>query len=118
MRMGTMVIAIAGIHTIFGFIAFSDIWMQIINEGLFNSIGEDYAKGAVIWFFLFGPLLFSYGYLIRHTEISQGKCPDHVLWHMLALFFLGAFFMPESGFWLLLIPFGTGLWQRKKFRQA
>lgn len=109
MRIGTLVIGIGVIHTLFGFIVFHQTWMDLITAGLFDSVGEDPMRGAVAWFFLFGLPVISYGRLMRHMEITSGRLPTHVKWHLAAWFATGALLMPASGFWLLLIPLGLEL---------
>ncbi len=104
MTIGTMIISIGVIHTVFGLVVFRDVWKELIFAGLFNSVGMDPMRGAVAWFFLFGIPVISYGYMIRWIELTNGKTPSHVKWHLIFLFALGVILMPESGFWLLLIP--------------
>ena len=112
MRAGTMVLGIGVIHCLFGFVVFYDTWADIFRAGIFDSIGVDPMRGAVVWFFLFGLPVISYGTLLRWTEIQTGTCPTHVGWHLLVLMLCGVILMPASGFWLLLVPLLV-LWKRE-----
>ncbi len=113
MKIGFLVICIGIIHIVFGFIFFSEVWIEIFRLGFFNSIGEDPLRGAVAWFFLFGVPVISYGYLIEWIQKKIGFYPKHLIWNLFILFIFGVLLMPASGFWLLLIPIFI-LWKKGK----
>ena len=111
-KIGVSVIAIGVIHMIFGFAVFSPVWMEMIRDGLFNVIGEDPLRGAVIWFELYSLPIFAMGHTILTIEERGDPIPRHLFWYLSIILLTGVFFIPASGFWLLLIPL-YGLWSAR-----
>jgi hypothetical protein len=103
-KIGISMIIIAGIHTIFGFVFFYEVWKEILKEGLFNTIGADPMRGVVIWFELYALPLFALGSTVYSLEKKSVQLPAHLFWYMVIILVTGVFFMPASGFWLLLFP--------------
>jgi hypothetical protein len=103
-KIGISLIIIAGIHTIFGFVFFHEIWEAMIKEGIFNTIGTDPIRGATIWFELYAIPVFALGSIVFSLEKESIPLPGHLFWYMMLILVTGVIFMPESGFWLLLIP--------------
>jgi len=103
-KIGISMIVIAGIHALFGFVFFHKIWEEILKEGIFNTIGTDPMRGAVIWFELYAIPVFALGSTIASLEKRSVPLPGHLFWYMAVILVSGVFFMPESGFWLLSFP--------------
>lgn len=110
-RIGTTIMVIAAIHAIFGFVVFPQVWLALLRDGLFNSVGVDPLRGAVVWFGLYALPVFALGQLVRSMEKSEQPLPSHLFWYMLIVLVSGVLLMPASGFWLLLIPLAL-LWKR------
>jgi hypothetical protein len=102
---GRWLIGVSIIHTIFALIVFNESLLSIINRGVFNTVGTDPMTGAVVWFVLFGLMLFIFGYLVNELEkTSTNKLPKFIAWSLLFMGLLGVVLMPDSGFWLVFPP--------------
>jgi hypothetical protein len=68
-------------------------------------IGVDPLRGAVVWFLLFGFVLFVLGLAINIIEeMSNGDIPASIGFSLLFIILLGVVLMPISGFWFALPP--------------
>ncbi len=103
-RNGKIIIAIAIIHNIFGFIIFYDIFTELVRESLFNTVMDQFDRNAAFWFVFSGFALMIIGGLINWIEGNQFELPPFLKWSFLAITIIGCFIMPISGFWLLSIP--------------
>jgi len=102
---GRWVIAVSLIHTIFAFAVFGQVMLSIVERGVFNAVGTDPMTAAVVWFVLFGALLFVYGLTVDGIEKSSSTpLPKSIGWGLLALGIAGVVLMPASGFWLVFPP--------------
>lgn len=102
---GRWLIAVSAIHTVFAIIVFRDGLTSIIKRGVFNTADSDAMTAAVVWFVLFGAMLFVCGLAIAALEKSpSGYIPKSIGWSLLALGILGVTLMPASGFWLVFPP--------------
>ena len=98
-------VAVAVVHTVFGFAMFSGTLAGIVRRGIFNTVGEDALTGAVAWFLLFGFVLFLAGLAIGELEtVSSRPLPRSLGWALLFVILVGVVLMPVSGFWLALPP--------------
>jgi hypothetical protein len=96
-----------------GFLVFADALDLLIKEGLFNTVrldGEPYRQAA-FWFMYTGFSLLILGFLVDWIERRNIGIPGFLSWALLAAAASGAFIMPVSGFWLLLVP-TIGLFRR------
>ncbi|MCE5173485.1 DUF6463 family protein [Paenibacillus profundus] len=60
-------------------------------------------RAAAFWFLLFGLLLFMLARLMNWLIRVKGTdVPKFIGVHLLALSLIGVFFMPVSGFWLII----------------
>lgn len=102
---GPWLMGVAGIHTAFAFFMFGDVILDIVDRGVFDSVGNDPLIGAVTWFLLFGLLLFACGQTVARLEkATHGQLPKPIGWSLLGLAILGVVLMPVSGFWLAFPP--------------
>ena len=102
---GRWLIGVSAIHTVFAVAVFGDVLASIARRGVFNAVGTDPMTGAVVWFVLFGVVLFVCGLAVSALEtLSPKALPKSIGWSLLALGGVGAALMPESGFWLVLPP--------------
>ena len=102
---GRWIIGVSIIHTIFAFAVFGDTIASIVKRGVFNTVGTGPMTAAVVWFLLFGVLLFAYGLNVDEIEKSAAKqLPKSIGWSLLALGLIGVILMPASGLWLIFPP--------------
>jgi len=102
---GPWLMGVSAIHTAFAVVVFGDVLLTVIKNGVFNSVGTDPVVGAVIWFVLFGAVLFICGLAIWGLErTTDGRLPGTLGWSLLILAILGVVLMPDSGFWLAFPP--------------
>jgi len=102
---GRWIIGTSTIHTIFAFVVYVEIWLKIIAEGVFNSVGEDAEIGAPVLFLLWGLLFYVLGFTIDALE-KRGiaPLPKSLGWGLLLNGIVAVVLMPASGFWLLFPP--------------
>lgn len=102
---GRWLIAVSVAHTLFAIIVFRSVLSSIIQSGVFNTVGSDPMTGVVVWFVLFGAMLFICGLAVSALERSSPNAlPASLGWSLLGLTVLGVVLMPASGFWLALPP--------------
>jgi len=102
---GRWLIAVSAIHTLFAIVMFHSVLSSIVQRGVFNTVGNDPMAGAVVWFVLFGVVLFICGLAVSALEQSSpNRLPTSLGWSLLALSILGVVLMPASGFWLAFPP--------------
>ncbi len=103
---GWSILVIGILHALVGVVAFHDFLITIFREGLFNTIGLKYQpeREAAFWFLFTGFTLLIIGGLVVWIERNKMRVPAFLSWSFLAITVTGAFMMPASGFWLLLIP--------------
>jgi hypothetical protein len=97
--------AVSVMHTAFAVVIFNEVLVSIIKRGVFNTVGTDPTTGVVVWFVLFGAMLFICGLTVYELEKSlSGVLPRSIGWSLLILVLLGVMLMPASGFWLAFPP--------------
>jgi hypothetical protein len=76
-----------------------------LREGFSSTleINEHYAREAGFWFQLCGALMIMQGCTMRsYSAELQKECPTWLGWGITFIGAGGCFFMPQSGFWLVL----------------
>jgi len=102
---GRWLIGVSVIHTLFAIVVFNKALASVVQRGVFNTVGTDPLVGAVVWFVLFGAVLFICGLAVSALERAlHGALPKSLGWSLLVLGLLGALLMPASGFWLVFPP--------------
>ncbi len=101
---GRWLLGVAALHTLFGLVAFPQVLQQLLQLGVFNSVGADPLHGAVVWFLLFAAPLALLAWVITPLERQTEAAPllRQVGWGILLFALLGIVLMPASGFWLAL----------------
>ena len=116
---GRWLIGVAAIHTVFAAAFFGEVLASIVKRGVFNTVGTDPMTGAVVWFVLFGAMLFVCGLAIAELEESSSNClPKSIGWSLLAMAVVGITLMPVSGFWLVFPPAIAMLLKKSKAKLA
>ena len=104
---GLWLLGVAAVHTVFAVVVFQPQLQEIVQHGVFDSVGADPMRGAVTWFVLFGGLFALLGWALLLVERKAGPEPVSLRAlgaGLLALALLGIVLMPASGFWLVLPP--------------
>lgn len=116
---GRWLIAVSVIHTVFAIAVFGSDLASIIQRGVFDTVGNDPQANAVVWFVLFGVILFICGLAVSALERSSSQpLPRSLGWSLLALVALGVILMPASGFWLVIPPAVAILLRRPRMQSA
>ena len=90
-------------HTVVAGILFGPALMQVVERGVFNTVGRDPVMQAAVWFLICGAVLALLAHAITALERCQQFATLRILGAgMLALSALGIVLMPTSGFWLVL----------------
>ena len=58
---GYWLVCVSLVHTAFAAIVFNRVFFEIAARGFYNTVGDDPLTGAVVWFALFGVVLFVCG---------------------------------------------------------
>jgi len=102
---GPWLIGVSVIHTVLALAVFGQVLASIVRRGIFNTVGADPMTAAVVWFVLFGAMLFICGLAVAALESSSAnRLPSSIGWGLLAMAIVGATLMPASGFWLVFPP--------------
>ena len=102
---GEFIMATAMLHTIVGFMFGGQPLLDIVRSGLFNAVDPHFDRMAIVWYLLFGVLLFSIGALVRWMQRETGRLPGWLSWFFWIFAVPNVILMPISGFWLLF-PLG------------
>ncbi len=107
---GNLLIATGAVHSAFG-LSVPELREPLLR-GLYGGfsrtleINEHYARETGWWFQMFGVAMIIQGYTMRsYCHDLQEECPAWLGWTLTIMGAGGVFFMPESGF-CLLIPQG------------
>lgn len=100
-RLGTYMIATAGLHTVVGLVFASEPLMKIMNDGFFNAVDPHFDRMSAFWYMAFGVLLFFIGLLENWGVRQTGTLPASLGWGLLIFGIICVVLMPLSGFWLV-----------------
>lgn len=110
---GRSLMLVAILHTIATFVFFSPVLIDIVQRGVWNTVGRDPMVATATWFFLFGPALALLGMAIHELEQqAQFTMAKPLAIGTLIMTTVGIVLMPDSGFWLA-IPAIIGLFKIK-----
>lgn len=102
---GRWLIGLSVLHTVFAVVVFGEELASIIKRGMFNTVGSNPMTGAVVWFVLFGAMLFICGLAVAEIEKSSSvQIPNVIGWSLLVMAIIGVTLMPVSGFWFVFPP--------------
>ncbi len=111
---GRWIIGTSTLHTIFALVVYSDIWLKIINNGVFNTVKDNSEIGAPVLFLLWGTLYLVFGFTIDALEKrSITPLPKSIGWGLLLNAIISVVLIPISGFWLLFPPAITVIMRKK-----
>ena len=101
---GVMLIATGILHTILALLAGGEVFMEMIRNGLFNTIaGDNYFHQSAFWFLVCGVLLIPFGQTLHYYQKREQKpAPMSLGYSLLIISILGCIIMPVSGFWLFI----------------
>jgi hypothetical protein len=106
---GRSLILVAILHTLFAGVFFGKVFLNIVQGGVFDTVGQDPMTSAAVWFLLFGAVLTLMGMAIHTLEQSSNFSSARAIGAgTLLMTILGIVLMPDSGFWLVL-PAAFGL---------
>lgn len=101
---GRFIVFIGIVHISVGFILIGDVGLELLREGLFNTVHGQPMREAFFWFVFGGLTMMIIGGLVHWHERQQVVFPTFLGWSLLSLSLLVVLIMPVSGGWLLLIP--------------
>ena len=73
--MGGWLLGLALLHTLFAVVVFKPTSLEIAEAGVFNSVGQDPMRGAMVWFALFVAVIALLGVAVDALEKAQLPCP-------------------------------------------
>jgi len=106
---GRFWIAIAIVHVAVGLVVYFPQWQMIARAGWFNVVAPDpfapiFEREDAFWFMMITPFLLILGQVCFWADRQKLTLPISISGILLASTSIGIFFIPISGFWLVLIP--------------
>jgi len=102
-KIGIIIIVIGSLHLGLSFVKFSQVFKQMLSEGIFDSaIGAE--RGWALWFTFTGIVFILLGYAIRYMEQQNLAIPTPIGWILLTASIFCGISLPLSGFWALILP--------------
>ena len=101
---GMAVVAIGIIHVLFGVVVFRGTLVEILRDGIVNTVNGQPDRELSFWFIIFGILTILLGALIDWCEANAPMLPRFLGWSLLGLTGICVLIMPLSGGWLLVVP--------------
>jgi len=100
---GLFLIITGILHTAVALLLGGEVYMEIIRDGLFNALGDDYSRKFAFWFFVCGLFLILFGQTLHNYQKREQKpAPLSLGYSMLIFSIFGCFVEPISGFWLFI----------------
>ena len=91
------------LHTIIALLLNWKVYLDIIADGLINSIGREYDRAFAFWFLICGVLIIFFGQTLHYYQRrTQTPAPLFLGYSMLIFAIVGCVIHPASGFWLFL----------------
>ncbi len=97
-----LIFTASALHLSLGVVTSFSHWTDIVSEGVWNTVADDDARSAALWFMLTGIALVGLGLLTRRHLIATGRLPTEIGWILLAAGIPLVFLNPTSGGWLLI----------------
>jgi hypothetical protein len=111
---GIAIVIIGIIHIVVGFLLIGQVGLELIQEGLFNTIHGEPMREAFFWFTFSGFCLIILGQTVHWMESRSIQVPAFLGWSLFGITLLTVCIMPVSGAWLMFIPV-YGLIRNKVF---
>jgi uncharacterized membrane protein YjfL (UPF0719 family) len=111
---GRVMIAIGIIHTVTGLFIFKSVLLQLLSEGLVNTVNGEWDREAAFWFLFSGFMMMLVGGLVHRAEQEYRSLPSFFSWGLLGMVVLALCIMPASGWWVFLIPLAGLFWRQRK----
>ena len=92
------------LHISVGIILLGHIGLELLQDGLFNTVNGQPMREAFFWFIFTGFLIVIIGQIVHWLEGNQAIIPTSLGWSLFVLSTLGVFIMPASGIWLMFVP--------------
>ena len=100
---GILLIATGVIHTVVGIALGGEYLWEILNDGLFDALGDDAHRNFAFWFLAMGIILIILGHVLHHyISREQKPVPRFIGYYFLGLSVVGCIIVPVSGFWLFI----------------
>lgn len=101
---GIAIVIIGIIHIVVGFLLIGQVGLELIQEGLFNTIHGEPMREAFFWFTFSGVCLIILGQTVHWMESRSIPVPAFLGRSLLGITLLTVCIMPVSGAWLMFIP--------------
>jgi hypothetical protein len=113
-------IAIAILHAVIGVVGYYPQWQAIAQAGWFNVVAPNplapfFDREDAFWFMMLTPFLIILGQFCLWADRQKLILPISVSRVLLVSAIVGLFFIPISGFWLMLIPSAMMLYTSQTF---
>ncbi|MDR3057011.1 MAG: DUF6463 family protein [Prevotella sp.] len=100
---GIFLIITGILHTIVALVLGKDTYLEIIHDGLINTIADNYTREFAFWFLICGIILIVFGQILHYyIRKEQKPAPLFLGYYLLIFAILGCIVEPISGFWLFI----------------
>ena len=100
---GIFLIITGVLHTLVAIMMGKDAYMDIIRDGVFNAVADDYVRSFAFWFLVCGIFILIFGHVLHYyIRKEQKPAPLFFGYYLLVLSVLGCIVEPVSGFWLFI----------------
>jgi len=103
MRIGTMLLWVAGLHVGVACILYATPWLQILAEGVFATVPDVGDRAVALWFTVTGLTVALLGACLRDVERRGGALPAPLVPGLVLLTIAIVVPMPNSGGWLFAL---------------
>lgn len=100
---GIFLAATGVIHTILALFMGKDAFLEMVRNGIADSVDGDCKREFAFWFLICGLIIVLFGYVLHHyIRVTQRPAPLSSGYWLLAFSVAGCIFVPFSGFWLFI----------------
>ncbi|MDR2495676.1 MAG: DUF6463 family protein [Tannerellaceae bacterium] len=100
---GILLLTTGIVHTIVAIMLGGEFLMAIVQDGLWNGVGESFGRGLAVWFLVCGIFCMLLGLMVHEYIKRVGEAaPLWLGYGLLIMSVAGCIVDPLSGFWLIL----------------
>lgn len=109
--LGETLIAISGIHVVYGIVDYVKAVRSTLDYGWWNQFTAQvgHADAESMWFMTLGPGIFLFGWMARKSIRTTGSLPVMFGVALIATAIMSLVVMPQNGMWLILVCGGIAV---------
>lgn len=100
---GIFLIVTGVLHTLIAIVRGRDVFWDMIQDGLFNSVSNDCSRQFPFWFLVCGIIIIFMGQILNYyIKREQKPAPLFLGYNLLIFSIIGCIIIPISGIWLFI----------------